>query len=176
MPRETLWLAPQDRIKVLASIGALAGTLILVVALVVVFGAFAQPSRDVGEPSARLYVGDAGKYQVGQPVVFPEGRFWLVKQADGSFIALSWKSTHLGCTVPWRETLSFTDPRDGATKQGWFRDPCHGATWDVNGVLVAGTAPRDLDRYPVEVEGSSVYVLATARLLIRGEPRTYAAP
>jgi hypothetical protein len=35
-------------------------------------------------------------------VIFPERQFHLVKKQDGSFVALSWRSTHLGCTVPWR--------------------------------------------------------------------------
>jgi cytochrome b6-f complex iron-sulfur subunit len=171
MPRETLWLAPQDRIKVYASLSALLGVFILVVAFIAVFAAFTYPTT-LPDANGRIYVGKADRYQVGQPVAFTEGRFWLVKQDDGSFLALYWKSTHRGCTVPWRESFRFSD---GVSKQGWFRDPCQGATWDVNGVLVAGMASRDLDRYPVEVKGSSVYVLATPRLLIRGESRSYEA-
>jgi Rieske Fe-S protein len=168
VPREAFWLAPQDRIKVLASLAALAGAVTLIIAFLAVLAAFAWPQQEIGNPLRRLYVGTVDQFQVGQPVTFPEGKFHLVKQPDGSFVALFWKSTGLGCSVPWRESFLFIDPRDGVSKAGWFRDPCHGSTWDVNGVRVFGPAPRDLDRFPVEVKGGRVYVHAVERLLIRG--------
>ncbi len=169
MPREAFWLPPSDRLKVYASIAALAGVLVAVVASLAVFVAFAWPSTDTGSPAARTFAGTTSEFEVGQPVPFPEGKFWLVKQEDGSFVALYWKSTHRGCTVPWRESFVFVDPRDGQSKRGWFRDPCSGSTWDVNGVRVFGPAPRNLDRFPVDVVRDKVYVLATERLLIRGD-------
>jgi hypothetical protein len=171
MPREAFWLSPYDRIKVYVSIAALVGCLILTIAAFAVFVAFAWPTRDIGNPAARLYVGAESKFEVGVPVQFPKGQFWLVKQADGSFVALYWHATmtYRGCTVSWRESFVFQDPRDGVSKAGWFRDPCSGSTWDVNGVRVFGPATRNLDRFPVEVANGSVYVLASPGRLIRGD-------
>ena len=176
MPREAFWLSPHDRLKVYASIAALGGAVVVVVALLAVFIAFAWPTTGIGNPTTRINAGAVSRFQVGTPVQFPEGKFWLVKQEDGSFIALSWKSTHRGCTVHWRENFVFTDPKDGQSKRGWFRDPCSGATWDVNGLRVFGPAPRDLDRFPVEVVRGKVYVLVAERLLIRGNSAQSAAP
>jgi hypothetical protein len=171
MPRDALWLSPHDRLKVYASMAALSGVLIAAFAAAAVLTAFAWPSRDVGNPAARLFAGNEAKFKVGEPVAFPDGKFWLVKQSDGSFVALYWHATmtYRGCTVPWRESFRFTDPRDGVSKLGWFRDPCSGSTWDVNGVRVFGPAPRNLDRFPVEVVNGAVYVLASPARLIRGD-------
>jgi cytochrome b6-f complex iron-sulfur subunit len=163
MPRETFWLAPQDRIRVYVSIAALAGVLVAVMTSVAVFLSFISPTDEAAGPTSRMLVGRAEDFEVGQPVTFEEGQFHLVKQADGSFIALYWKSTHKGCTVPWRENSEFNG------KPGWFRDPCSGSVWDVNGVRVFGPAPRDLDRFPVEIRGGNVYVRAALPLLIRAD-------
>ena len=172
MPREGFWLAPQDRLKVYASLGALAAALVSGAAFLAVLVSFSWPEADVGSPSARIYAGTADQFEVGQPVTFVEGKFHLVKQEDGSFIALYWKDPHLGCTVPWREGFKFVDPRNGARVTGWFRNPCHGETYDAYGVRVFGPAPRDLDQFPVEIVGDKVYVLASEENIILGDTRS----
>jgi nitrite reductase/ring-hydroxylating ferredoxin subunit len=144
------------------------------VAFFAIVVAFSWPSRDIGSATARIYAGTADEFEAGQPVTVPEGKFHLVKQEDGSFIALFWRSPFRGCTVAWREDLRFTDPRVDPrvtpSTHGWFRDPCHGATFDVTGRHVFGPSPRDMDRFPVEIVGDSVYVLASERHIIRGDP------
>jgi nitrite reductase/ring-hydroxylating ferredoxin subunit len=105
---------------------------------------------------------------VNEPVRFADERLYLVKQPSGEILALSQTSTHLGCTVPWNPDFEF----NGTT--GWFRDPCHGATWDTSGARVAGPAPRDLDRYEVRVEEGRVQV--DLKHLILGPPGTTLAP
>jgi nitrite reductase/ring-hydroxylating ferredoxin subunit len=171
MPREGFWLAPQDRLKVYASLGALAAALVSGVAFLVVLVSFSWPEADVGSPSARIYAGHVDEFEVGQPVTIPEGKFHLVKQADGSFIALYWRSPFRGCTVPWREGFVFADPETGRRKEGWFRDPCHGATFDLSGVRVFGPSPRNMDQFPVEIVGDKVYVHAAEQDLILGQTR-----
>lgn len=90
--------------------------------------------------------------QVGQPVRNDGQRFWLVKEPDGTVIALSTRDPRNGCTVPWRPDFEF------AGKKGWFRDPCHGSTYDAYGHKVFGPSPRDMDHYEVTVSGGVVYV------------------
>jgi cytochrome b6-f complex iron-sulfur subunit len=92
------------------------------------------------------------------------GKFWLVhlteaeaKQSDpangkAGFLALWWKCPHLGCTVPWRQTFTFND------RQGWFRCPCHGSTYDDAGARVFGPAPRSMDRMQVTIADGKISV------------------
>jgi cytochrome b6-f complex iron-sulfur subunit len=173
MPRESVWLAPQDRFKVLVSVLALMAALLVGAISLTFIVSFSWPTLDLGSPPIRIHAGNVYDFEVGQPVEFTSGKFWLVKQADGSFIALYWKDPHLGCTVPWRPDFEFPDPRDGVLKKGWFRDPCYGATYDVNGVRVFGPSPRNLDQFPVEIVGNQVYVLASEAKLILGATPKY---
>ena len=98
----------------------------------------------------------------GGKVQVPEGRFWLVnlteEQGGPGLLALWWKCTHLGCTVPWRPTFVWPDPASGALKQGWFRCPCHGSTYTDAGIRVYGPAPRPLDTMELTVAGGNVIV------------------
>jgi Rieske Fe-S protein len=118
-------------------------------------------------------MGSVHDFEVGKPVEYAPGQFYLVKKPDGSFVALWAKGTHQGCNVPWDEGFVFGDPKTGESKAGWFREPfderCHGSTWDAYGVRVFGPAPRNLDQFPVEVKGNQVYVRAVKQLLIRGD-------
>ncbi len=83
----------------------------------------------------------------GVPVLSPDGHvqtnaaFHVVRLEDGEIRALSSKDPHLGCAVPWRPDFE----RDGET--GFFRNPCHGETYDMAGNRVFGPSPRDLDRF-----------------------------
>lgn len=89
--------------------------------------------------------------------------FHVVRAESGEFLALSARDAHSQCWVPWRSEFEF----DGGT--GVFLDPCHGSTYESTGARVFGPAPRDLDRYPVEVRGGHVYVTLSDGALIPGE-------
>lgn len=87
------------------------------------------------------------------PAFIPEARAYIVpvderslsKQfvgkgvAAGGLMALYQRCVHLGCRVPWC-----------ATSQG-FECPCHGSKYDGIGEYFGGPAPRNLDRFEVEV-------------------------
>jgi cytochrome b6-f complex iron-sulfur subunit len=70
-------------------------------------------------------------------------------EGKAGFLALWRKCPHLGCTVPWRETFTFED------RQGWFRCPCHGSTYDDAGARVFGPAPRSMDVMALTIDPSS---------------------
>jgi len=74
------------------------------------------------------------------------GRFYLVRLADGGFLALSRKCTHLGCTVPW------------IAKENQFACPCHASAFDMAGDVISPPAPRALDMYAVSIENNTVQV------------------
>ena len=105
-----------------------------------------------------VQAGNVSQYPSGTKTAVPSGKFWMVnlteEQGGPGFLALWWKCPHLGCTVPWRETFSFVDPATGANKQGWFRCPCHGSTYNDAGVRVFGPAPRSMDRMDLTIDGS----------------------
>ena len=87
------------------------------------------------------------------PAFVPEAKAYVVPVDDGNLsaqfegrsvaagglMALYQRCVHLGCRVPWC-----------ATSQG-FECPCHGSKYDGIGEYFGGPAPRNLDRFVVEV-------------------------
>ena len=71
---------------------------------------------------------------------------WIVKDAAGKLIAFSPWCTHLGCAYRW----------DAA--RGQFSCPCHGSWFSKTGDVIAGPAPRPLDRYQVRLEGKRLWL------------------
>lgn len=97
--------------------------------------------------------GRVDSFAVGQVTAFAKGRFYLVRLADGGFLALSRRCTHLGCTVPW----------DEATRK--FLCPCHASRFDETGMVLSAPAPRPLDLYAVRIEQGVVKVDTSAPIL-----------
>jgi cytochrome b6-f complex iron-sulfur subunit len=83
-------------------------------------------------PEARAYVVPVDEANLTEQF---EGR----SVAAGGLMALYQRCVHLGCRVPWC-----------ATSQG-FECPCHGSKYDSIGEYFGGPAPRNLDRFTVEV-------------------------
>lgn len=77
---------------------------------------------------------------------------YLVLLESGEILALSRVDPHLGCLVDFRPDFKFMD------RSGWFRNPCHGETYDLTGALRFGPSPRGLDRYEVRVRDGDVEV------------------
>jgi cytochrome b6-f complex iron-sulfur subunit len=109
--------------------------------------------RDTGAP-ALVAAGPSDSFQPGTVTAFPRGRFYLARLADGGFLALSRRCTHLGCTVPWVE------------EEKRFLCPCHSSAFDIRGDLLRSPAPRALDLFPVTIE-NGVVMVATGRTIKR---------
>ena len=71
---------------------------------------------------------------------------WVVRTPSGEVVAYSPWCTHLGCAYHWD------------ARQEQFLCPCHGSVFSVDGKVVAGPAPRALDRYEVKVEGDELWL------------------
>lgn len=71
----------------------------------------------------------------------------------GGLMALYQRCVHLGCRVPWC-----------ATSQG-FECPCHGSKYNEVGEYFAGPAPRNLDRFVVEVTDSNELLIRTSDII-----------
>ena len=77
----------------------------------------------------------------GRSLRCKKGHFYISRLEDGSALALWWRCTHLGCTVPWRDD------------EGQFHCPCHGSLYNAKGEVIGGPAPRPLDLFPIAGRG-----------------------
>ncbi len=92
---------------------------------------------------------DGGRVEALRPgdvKAIPEGMLYLSCLENGSFIALSRTCTHLGCALSW-------DVNDKK-----FVCPCHGSTFNQEGVVLTAPAIRPLDFSPVRIENGLVRI------------------
>ncbi|MCX6616572.1 MAG: ubiquinol-cytochrome c reductase iron-sulfur subunit [Acidobacteria bacterium] len=107
-----------------------------------------------------VQAGDLTQLDLGQPqqltfrrtgtdgwkIAAEKATAWCVKTSDRDVIAFSPWCTHLGCAYHW----------DEQKKQ--FLCPCHGSVFGIDGKVLAGPAPRSLDRYEVKLENNAVWL------------------
>jgi quinol---cytochrome c reductase iron-sulfur subunit, bacillus type len=82
----------------------------------------------------------------GWKVLSEESSAWVVRRAGSAVIAFGPQCTHLGCAYHWDESKSE------------FVCPCHNSTFSIDGKVLAGPAPRPLDRYTTRIEGSKILI------------------
>ena len=159
-------LRAQARFRAAVSLAVLGSAVVLGVLGLAFVASFVWPQEAVATPKEHVAAGNVNDFEIGRPQQFFEGRFWLVRLSQTEVIALYQQDPKLGCTVPWREHFRFTDPRTGQSREGWFRNPCHGQTYDLDGHCVSGPCIRGLDRRPVTLsnDGSVVVNVADHRL------------
>lgn len=125
---------------------------------------------NIGSPSsvdAKIADGQGFAY-------YPEGRMWVTHYPEAAlgaarnvysqelpgmeagYTALYQKCVHLGCRVP------------ECKPSQWFECQCHGSQYNRNGEKKGGPAPRGLDRFPMNVTGSSIEV--DTGIIITGPP------
>jgi cytochrome b6-f complex iron-sulfur subunit len=112
------------------------------------FGAFffSGKSKNTAPPKQLLEAGPVDSFEINTVSAFMGGRFYLARQKDGGFIALSLRCTHLGCSVAWEKA------------QNRFICPCHSSAFDISGEVLNPPAARALDYYPVLIENGIVKV------------------
>ena len=106
---------------------------------------FIQPINDGGF-GGLVKAGTLEEFPPGSLTLVKEGRFFLSRLEDGSFLALWQRCTHLGCSVPFEED------------EDQFHCPCHGSLFDKLGIVQGGPAPRPMDYFPVTIEAGEVFV------------------
>lgn len=109
--------------------------------------------RNVRGFGSEIRVGPLENFPVGSVTRVREGKFYISRMENG-FIALYWRCTHLGCTVPWNEAEQL------------FHCPCHGSMYERTGQNIAGPAPRPLDYMESRVEDGQI-VVNTGRIIER---------
>jgi cytochrome b6-f complex iron-sulfur subunit len=117
------------------------------------------------KPKQLLEAGPVASFGMNTVTAFMGGRFYLTRQADGGFIALSLRCTHLGCSVSWE-----------ADKKR-FICPCHSSAFDISGEVLNPPASRALNYFPVFIENGIVKVdigIPMERTASRKDQLTYA--
>jgi cytochrome b6-f complex iron-sulfur subunit len=64
--------------------------------------------------------------------------FWLTHTRDGRLFAFDAHCTYRRCIIKW----VYANHR--------FECPCPGSKYTIDGVVIEGPAPRNLDYYPIE--------------------------
>lgn len=118
---------------------------------------FFAPKAVEGEFGGVFTVGRVEDFPPGSVTPFEAGRFYLVRLADGGFVALYRKCTHLGCAVPWDQA------------EGKFICPCHASAFDPDGSVINPPAPRALDRFLITIEDGMIRV-DTGKAIQRDQP------
>ncbi|MBI4319733.1 MAG: ubiquinol-cytochrome c reductase iron-sulfur subunit [Chloroflexi bacterium] len=119
------------------------------------FTYFFWPQK-VGAFGSKIVAGRVEDFPLGSVTKVRDGKFYIAHVPEG-LLALYWKCTHLGCTVPWAADGEFNTP-GGEKLQGIFHCPCHGSIFTRTGQIVAGPAPRPLDIMEMRVEDGKVVV------------------
>ena len=129
--------------------------------------AFAWP-RGEPEPDVRVAIADlrangGGLCLTGVAVCVSE-------PAQGEFIAYA-RSTHPhfrgnDCGLQWWPQFLGLGP---AAKDGIFRSPCGGDSYDPRGDLIFGPGRGDLDRVPFSVDGGEL-VVDLGRVCLANDP------
>lgn len=94
----------------------------------------------VREPPTQFKVGRPEDYPPGSVTLDKEQKVFIVRAKEGYFYALSAVCTHLGCIANWK------------SEEGIIACPCHGSKFTKEGTVIAGPAPRPLQRYSLSLD------------------------
>ncbi len=124
---------------------------------------YARPRFKAGEFGGQFTLGRVGALPAHDtpPVSYTDGKFWLVNTEAG-LLALYKVCTHLGCLYGWSEAMKR------------FECPCHGSKFRRDGAYIEGPAPRDLDRFVIQLVDDRGQVVAQTD--DAGHPLAYTDP
>jgi cytochrome b6-f complex iron-sulfur subunit len=107
---------------------------------------YMQPRLAEGEFGGLITAGRVTDFPNGSVTHIANGRFYLARLADGGFLALYQRCTHLGCSVPWDQDT------------GQFVCPCHSSGFSVEGDVLDPPAPSPLDLFDISIIGNLLQV------------------
>jgi cytochrome b6-f complex iron-sulfur subunit len=123
-----------------------------IIGLVIAFLRPRKPRSENIDAEALVIAGPVDNFAYDSVTAFVRGQFYLSRFADGGFLALSRKCTHLGCTVPW------------VASEKAFACPCHSSVFDIKGAVISSPASRPLDIHPIIIENRIIKVDTSKRL------------
>jgi menaquinol-cytochrome c reductase iron-sulfur subunit len=97
----------------------------------------------IGKPEEVIY---ERKRVDGWHKVTEKASTWLVRTDEHSVTAFNPACTHLACPYHWDATANH------------FICPCHGSAFAIDGKVIAGPAPRPLDRYVAKIEDGKILI------------------
>lgn len=117
-----------------------------------VIAAFLKPPRSRESLGERVIkVGPLEALPVGQAQLVRRGRepLFVIRVGEDRLVGLAGVCTHLHCVLHWDD------------KQEQLTCPCHEGSFDVNGNVLKGPAPRALARHRVETRLGQIYLYLT---------------
>jgi cytochrome b6-f complex iron-sulfur subunit len=108
-----------------------------------------RPGKDKSDKKSTSdlkIIGNVDDFKLNSVTADRINKFYLVRESDGGFLALSLTCSHLSCSVLWDEA------------KNEFICPCHSSSFDKFGNVLSSPAPRPLDYYPVIIEEGKVKV------------------
>lgn len=150
--------SPARRRFMTAGIMGLMGTISAAVGLPGVLYLFGGKKQENG--SAWIEAGELAKLQAQVPeqllfervrrdgwrLVKEKASAWVIRKSETEVTAFSPSCTHLGCAVSWNSDAKR------------FDCPCHASYFDAEGKVMAGPAPRALDKFDVRVENGKILI------------------
>jgi cytochrome b6-f complex iron-sulfur subunit len=92
------------------------------------------------EPPTKFKAGIPDNYSPGSTTLNVEQNVYIVRAKEGYFYTLSAVCTHLGCITNWKP------------EEGIIACPCHGSKFNIDGIKIAGPAPRPLPRFLITMD------------------------
>jgi cytochrome b6-f complex iron-sulfur subunit len=116
---------------------------------------FFAPRVADGEFGGIFNLGSPEQYPPGSVTPVENGRFYLVRLEDGGMLALYYRCSHLGCTVPYEPATSL------------FVCPCHGSEFSQDGDVLNEPAPRPLDMFALMINDAGEIEVDTSSTIQR---------
>ncbi len=156
-------ISRRDFIKLATvSVGGLIGAAIGIPGIIYLV----DPALEAGGKDAWVPLGPLENLPIGKPtlVTFVRSKVngwektsnsygvFIIRRSENEVAVISNRCTHLSCRVNWDEE-----------KQAYIC-PCHDASFDIDGNVLAGPPPRPLDRYEgdaLKVEDGVLSILFT---------------
>jgi len=96
-----------------------------------------------GEPTRLNFAVKTASAYIMQTVL---RNVWAIKQPSSEVTVFSPICPHLGCEYNWNRQTNH------------FECPCHGSVYGIDGKVLAGPAPRPLDKLPTRIQSGDLYV------------------
>ena len=123
------------------------------------------------EPVSQFKAGKPSDYPTADTVSekwLKDYRTWIIRDAGGLYAVWA-RCTHLGCTPRW------------FSNEHRFRCPCHGSNYNIMADVIAGPAPRPMNRCKIWLDSDGIInvdkgvgvLLSTTNETIRHKPPYY---